>query len=119
LGNESGNGNANDKAHNVRVPTKITEKMLEREKYLEALREEVQLESDEDGDHLEVIDNDDGDEEEERDEGKANAAVASPIPIPDVPPPPSAAARKRRRPSIDPFAGLRASHLFMYFSRLT
>jgi hypothetical protein len=80
--------------------------MLEREKYHEALREEAQLASDDDGEHLEIIDNDEGDEVEERDEGKANAAhMASPIPIPDVPPPSTAAARKRRRPPIDPFAG--------------
>lgn len=82
----------------------MTEKMLEREKYHEALREEAQLETDEDGEDLEVIDNDDGDEEE-KEEGKTNAAVASPIPIPDVPPT-SADVRKRRRPAIDPFAGL-------------
>ena len=91
--------------------------MLEREKYLEALREEAQLASDEDGEDLEIIDNDDGDEQEENEEGKANAPVASPTatPIPDVPPPTSAAARKRRRPAIDPFAGLCGSHLFMCF----
>jgi exosome complex protein LRP1 len=83
----------------------MTEKMLEREKYHEALREEAQLASDSDGEHLEIIDND---EEEEKDEGKANSAVASEslTPIPDVPPSSSAAARKRRRPAIDPFAGL-------------
>jgi hypothetical protein len=78
--------------------------MLEREKYHEALREEAQLTSDEDGEHLKIID--DGDEEEEKDEGKANATVASPIPMPDVPPPSSVAAGKRRRPTVDPFAGL-------------
>lgn len=105
---ESGNANANDEAHDVRVPArKITEKMLEREKYHEALREEAQLPSDGDEEHLEIIDNDGGDEEEEKDEGKgeADAAMASPLPIPDVPPSSSAAVRKRRRPSIDPFAG--------------
>ncbi|KAF8506818.1 hypothetical protein F5888DRAFT_1645560 [Russula emetica] len=117
FGDESGNGKTNDKAHDVPVPAKITEKMLEREKYHEALREETQLASDEDGEHLEIIDNDDGDEEEERDEGKANATVASPIPIPDdVPPPSSAAARKRRRPPIDPFAGLCGSLISSCFS---
>ena len=84
----------------------MTEKMLEREKYHEALREEAQLASDDDdGEHLEIIDNDDGDEQEGRDEGEANAAVASPTPIQDVPPPSTAPARKRRRPPIDPFAG--------------
>jgi exosome complex protein LRP1 len=105
IGDESGNANASDKARDVRFPTKITEKMLDREKYHEALREEAQLASDEDGEGLEIIDNDDGNGEEEKEVGKVNAAVASPTPIPDVPPPTSAAARKRRRPAIDPFAG--------------
>jgi hypothetical protein len=122
IGDESGNGNANDKTNDARFPTKITEKMLEREKYLEALREEAQLASDEDEEHLEIIDNDDGDEhdgdeQEEKDEGKANAAaVASPIPIPEVSPPPSAGTRKRRRPAIDPFAGLCGSLISSCFS---
>ena len=103
LGDESGNENANDKAQeDVRVPTKVTEKMLEREKYHEALREEAQLASDEDGEHLEIFDNDDGDEEEK----EKDAVMASPIPIPDVPHPSSVTAGKRRRPPIDPFAGL-------------
>ena len=94
--------------------------MLEREKYLEALREEAQLASDEDGEDLEIINNDGGDEEEENEEGKSNAPVASPTPIPDVPPPTSAAARKRRRPAIDPFAGsYGSSHYFMFLFRLT
>ena len=116
LGDDSGNGkNANDKAHDAHVPAKKTEKMLEREKYHKALWEEAQLASDEDGELLDIIDNDNGDEEEERDEGKANAAVASPIPIPDVPPPSMAASRKRRRPPIDPFAGSCGSHQFMFF----
>jgi hypothetical protein len=116
FGDDSGKGqNANDKAHEARVPAKITEKMLEREKYHEALREEAQLASDEDGEPLDIIDNDDGDEEEERDEGKANAAVASPTPIPDVPPPSLTASRKRRRPPVDPFAGSRGSHWFNVF----
>jgi exosome complex protein LRP1 len=120
IGDESGNANASDKARDVRFPTKITEKMLDREKYHEALREEAQLASDEDGEGLEIIDNDDGNGEEEKEVGKVNAAVASPTPIPDVPPPPSAAARKRRRPAIDPFAGLcGSSHYFMFFFRLT
>jgi len=96
----------------------MTEKMLERKKYHEALREEAQLASDEDGEHLEIIDNDDGGEEVEKDEGKANAAVASPIPIPEVPPPSSAAARKRRRPPIDPFAGLCGSHFVHVYHNL-
>lgn len=95
----------NDKAHDVRLPSKMTEKMLEREKYHEALREEAQLASDDDDEHLEIIDNDDGGEEGGRDEGEANATVASPTPIPDVPPPSTAPARKRRRPPIDLFAG--------------
>jgi exosome complex protein LRP1 len=106
IGDQSGNGK------NVRVPAKMTEKMLEREKYHEALREEAQLASDDDGEPLEIIDNDDGDEEEEKDEGKANAALLTPpgIHIPPIPgdPPPfsaAAAAEKRRRPPVDPFAG--------------
>ena len=90
--------------------------MLEREKYLEALREEAQLASDEDGEDLKIIDNDDGDEEEENEEGKADAVVASPTPIPDVPPPSSTAAKKRRRPAIDPFAGLCGSLISSRFS---
>ncbi|KAI0001734.1 hypothetical protein BJV77DRAFT_1063138 [Russula vinacea] len=86
--------------HVVRVPMKQTEKMLEREKYHEALREEALQASEGDGDeHLEVIDNDDDDEENE---GKANAVGS---PIPDVLPPSPIAAGKRRRAPIDPFAG--------------
>jgi hypothetical protein len=90
----------------------MTEKMLEREKYHEALREEAQLVSDGDGEPLDIIDNDDGDEEEENDEGKANAVLAFPLPIPRLPPPFSVAAavKRRRRPPVDPFAGLCGSH---------
>jgi len=102
---EPGNGNVNDKAHDVSVPPKITEKMLERERYHEALREEAQSVNDQDDEHLEIIDNDN---DEDEDEGKVNAPVDSPVPD-DVPPPSSTAAGKRRRPPIDPFAGLCSS----------
>lgn len=103
IGDESGN------RKNLRIPAKMTEKMLEREKYHEALREEAQLASDDDGEPLDIIDNDDGDGEEERDEGKAfhvPPGIHIP-PIPGVPPPLSVAAavKKRRRAPVDPFAG--------------
>jgi hypothetical protein len=88
------------KAQHVRVPAKQTEKMLEREKYHEALREEALLAS-EDDEPLEIIDNDEV--AEDKDEGKASAVDS---PMPDVPPPSSTAAGKRGRPPIDPFAGL-------------
>lgn len=84
------------KANDVRAPAKLTEKMLEREKYHEALREEALLASEED-EGLEIVDNN-GD-----DEGKANAVGS---PISDVPPASSStSAGKRRRPPVDPFAG--------------
>ena len=84
------------KANDVRAPAKLTEKMLEREKYHEALREEALLSSEED-EGLEIVDNN-GD-----DEGKANAVGS---PISDVPPASSStSAGKRRRPPVDPFAG--------------
>ena len=93
---EDGDGKA--RAHDVLVPAKQTEKMLEREKYHEALREEALLETDDD-DHLEVIDNNDGEEGK----GKPNPVDS---PMSDVPPPSSTAVGKQRRPPIDPFAGL-------------
>ena len=114
LGDGDEFGNGNNKAPDVRAPAKITAKMLERKKYHEALREEAQPASDEDGEPLDIFDND-GYEEEERDKGKANATAASPVPIPDVPPPSLAASRKRRRPPVDPFAGSCGSHQFMFF----
>ena len=95
---EDGDG-GKAQTHDVRAPAKQTEKMLEREKYHEALREEALLANEDDDEQLEIIDNVDGEEGE----GKANAV--GPF-VPDVSPSSSTAAGKRRRPPIDPFAGL-------------
>ena len=128
--NDTGGGAA---SRNVRVPLKVTEKMLEREKYYEALREE-DLASDDDG-GLEVIDDEedgpsngteagrtpseedafpplresksDATSSKEKGKGKAKAVVdGTSTPLPDDPPPSETNAEKRRRPPMDPFAGL-------------
>jgi len=128
----NGGGSSAATAHDVRVPVKVTEKMLEREKYHEALREEAPA-SDVGGD-LEVFDGEDEPSDEagrtppeedassysplqassselgatgkQKGKGKAKAkAVVGGTPIHDVPPASETAAGKRRRPPVDPFAG--------------
>jgi len=132
-GNDNGaSGSAAATAHDVRVPViKVTEKMLERAKYHEALREEAQ--ASDDGGDLEVFDGEDEPSDEagrtppeedasshsplqatsselgaagkQKGKGKAKA-VAGGTPIhDDVPPRSETAAGKRRRPPVDPFAG--------------
>lgn len=125
-------------AHDVRVPVKVTEKMAEREKYHEALREEAQ--ASDDGRDLEVFDGEDEPSDEARrtppeedapsysplqassseldaagkQKGKGKGkAVASSTPIHAIPPPSETASGKRRRPPVDPFAGL--CHFFVAF----
>ena len=125
--------NDSDTASAVRAPIKMTEKMLEREQYHEALREEDALADEEEleGGGLEVIDGeerDDGPSESDdvsphpnqateseleatadKDKGKGKAkAVDAPIIISapdDAPPSDTKIPGKRRRPAIDPFAG--------------
>ena len=130
--NDNGDSGAAATARDVRLPVKMTEKMLEREKYHEALREEAQ--ASDDGGDLEVFDGEDEPSDEagrtpppeedasshaplqatsseldvtgkQKGKGKAKA-VAGGTPIHDVPPPSETAAGKRRRPPVDPFAGL-------------
>lgn len=131
--NDNGGSGAAATTHDVRVPViKVTEKMLERAKYHEVLREEVQ--ASDDGGDLEVFDGEDEPSDEagrpppeedvsphsplqatsseldaagkQKGKGKAKA-VAGGTPIhDDVPPPSGTAAGKRRRPPVDPFAGL-------------
>lgn len=111
-----GGGSGAATAHDVRVPVKVTEKMLEREKYHETLREEAQ--ASDDGGDLEVFDAEDEPSDEagrtppeedaagkQKGKGKAEAVVGG-TPIHDVPPASETAAGKRRRPPVDPFAGL-------------
>ncbi len=128
-GGGSGSGAAT--AHDVRVPIKMTEKMLEREKYHEALREEAQ--ASDDGGDLEVFDGEDEPSDEagrtppeedassysplqapsseldaagkQKGKGKAKAVVGG-TPIHDIPPASETAGGKRRRLPVDPFAGL-------------
>ena len=119
--------NDGDTVSAVRAPIKMTEKMLEREQYHEALADEEELE----GGGLEVIDGeepDDGPSESDdvsphpnqateseleatagKGKGKGKAkAVDAPIIISapdDAPPSDIKIPGKRRRPAIDPFAG--------------
>ncbi|KAI0257250.1 hypothetical protein BJV78DRAFT_1150209 [Lactifluus subvellereus] len=115
----------------VRAPVKVTEKMLEREQYFEALREEDALAGEEEeleGGGLEVIEGEEPDgrlsddasprpcqasesELEAGDRGKGKGkgkAKAVDVPItsaPDAPPSDIKIPGKRRRPATDPFAG--------------
>jgi len=118
-----GGGSGAATAHGVCVPVKVTEKMLEREKYHEALREEAQ--ASDDGGDLEVFDAEDEPSDEagrtppegdassssldatgkQKGKGKAKA-VAGGTSVHDVLPSSETAAGKRRRPPVDPFAGL-------------
>ncbi|KAH9065854.1 hypothetical protein EDB87DRAFT_1574294 [Lactarius vividus] len=85
-------------ADSVPVPVKVTEKMLERERYQRALREE-EPEEDSGGD-LEVIDGEEVAEDEDDSPGQ--------VPLPDKGKSrasPETGIGKRRRPPIDPFAG--------------
>lgn len=91
--------------HDVRVPLKVTEKMLAREQYLKELKEAD--DTDEMEEDLElydeevpaVVSNTRGDT---KGKGKAQA---SPSTTPEADASRPAAERKRRRPVIDPFAG--------------
>ncbi|KAI9444913.1 hypothetical protein H4582DRAFT_1806483 [Lactarius indigo] len=99
--------NAEGTADTVPVPVKVTEKMLERERYQRALREEEQ-EEDSDGD-LEVIDGEDEAADEDDSPGQASLAAKGKSRAP-----PETGIGKRRRPPVDPFAGLHTfsrSHL--------
>ncbi|KAI9460473.1 hypothetical protein BJY52DRAFT_256338 [Lactarius psammicola] len=102
--------NADGTADMAPVPVKVTEKMLERERYQQALREEECEE--ESGGDLEVIDDEeevsDDDEDDKPSEDNSPGQASS-----GVPPaakgksrvPSETSIRKRRRPPIDPFAG--------------
>jgi exosome complex protein LRP1 len=123
-----------DTASAVRAPIKVTEKMLEREQYHEALREEDALADEEEleGGGLAVIDGEEPDGPSEsddvsprpnqateseleatadrgKDKGKGKAkAMDAPITTlapDDAPPSDTKIPGKRRRPAIDPFAG--------------
>ena len=132
--NDTGGGDGTA-SRDACVPIKVTEKMLEREKYHEALREEDLASDDDDDGALEVIDDEeDGPSSNEpetgrtpspplrelefdpasskekgkgKGKGKAGTVVdVTSAPIPDDNPPSSTTASKRRRPPMDPFAGL-------------
>ncbi len=91
----------------VPVPVKVTEKMLEREQYQRALREEECEE--ESGGDLEVIDGEEaGDDDEPSEDDSPGQASGMPLAAKGKSRVPSETSiGKRRRPPIDPFAGLR------------
>ncbi|KAH9081772.1 hypothetical protein EDB83DRAFT_2589837 [Lactarius deliciosus] len=90
----------------VPVPGKVTEKMLERERYQRALREE-EREEDSGGGDLEVIDGEEAakedDEQQSEDDSPGQAASAASKGKSRASPETSIG--KRGRPPIDPFAG--------------
>ena len=91
--------------HDVRVPLKVTEKMLAREQYLQELKEADDTDEMEEDLELydeevpEVVSSAGGDT---KGKGKAQA---SPSTTPEADASRPASERKRRRPVIDPFAG--------------
>ena len=104
--------NADRTADTVPVPVKVTEKMLEREQYQRALREEEREE--EECEDLKVIDgeeeNDDDDERSSDNSPRQLELEASGVPLAAKGKsrvPSETSSGKRRRQYIDPFAGLR------------
>ncbi|KAH9050545.1 hypothetical protein EDB84DRAFT_1613115 [Lactarius hengduanensis] len=91
----------------VPVPVKVTEKMLERERYQRALREK-EREEDSGGD-LKVIDGEEaaGEDDEQRSEDDSPGQAAPSAAKGKSRASPETGIGKRRRPPIDPFAGLR------------
>ena len=105
----------------VPAPVKVTAKMLERERYQRALREE-ECEEEESGD-LKVIDGEevaDGDESSEDDSPGQVPAVSLSAKGKSRVSPSETSIGKRRRPPIDPFAGLRTftQSYYPYFCNL-
>ena len=90
----------------VPVPVKVTAKMLERERYQQALREE---EDEEESGDLKVIDSEevaDGDEQSEDDSPGQESGVPLAAKGKSRALPSETGIGKRRRPPVDPFAGL-------------
>ncbi|KAH8997415.1 hypothetical protein EDB92DRAFT_1813852 [Lactarius akahatsu] len=89
-------------ADTVPVPVKVTEKMLEREQYQRALREE-EREEDSGGD-LKVIDGEEEDDEQQSEDDSPGQAAPPAAKGKSRASPPETGIGKRR-PPIDPFAG--------------
>lgn len=89
----------------VRVQTKITSKMLERQLYEQKLKEQDAQESEDEG--LQVFEDNDESMEAEPSAPKINnnKGKAKANEVPSTPAGPTSAGAKRRRPTLDPFAG--------------
>lgn len=100
--------NADRTADTVPAPVKVTEKMLEREQYQRALREEEHME--EECEDLKVIDGEEDDDGERSSDNYPRQLEASGVPLATKGKsrvPSETSSGKRRRQHIDPFAGLR------------